>query len=142
MMSIPNPVGKRRRIPLTPLIDVIFILIMFFLLSSSFGVWRPLDILLGNAQTMTPEQAKGPADVPSVFIVMRQRPGAEEPTLNVNGADIAFEDLSRELDRLAGLGAETAVFVPARGAEFQDVVTILDEARTSRLRKISLHLGR
>ncbi|WP_428674187.1 ExbD/TolR family protein, partial [Roseibium sp.] len=49
MISIHRHSEKRRRIPLTPLIDVIFILVMFFLLSSTFGVWRPLDVALGRA---------------------------------------------------------------------------------------------
>ncbi len=48
MISIETPLARRKRIPLTPLIDVIFILIMFFLLSSTFGVWRPLEVALGG----------------------------------------------------------------------------------------------
>lgn len=138
MTMIPAPVGKRRRLPLTPLIDVIFILIMFFLLSSSFGVWRPLDILLGR-------KASGPVvsedqNKPSVFISIRNRPGLEKPVINVNGVDLAFERLSQELDRLAGLGAETAVLVPSGQTDFQLVVRILDEARASRIKRVSLQL--
>lgn len=140
MMSITSPVGKRRRIPLTPLIDVIFILIMFFLLSSSFGVWRPLDILLGNTPAAGEPASQSRPEVPSVYIVMRERDGTEETVLNVNGRDVSFEQFSGELDRLAGLGAETAIFVPSRDTDFQQVVRILDEARASRLKKVSLQL--
>lgn len=37
-------VAKRRVISLTPLIDVVFILLLFFMLSSGFTHWRQLDI--------------------------------------------------------------------------------------------------
>jgi len=140
MMSIPNPVGKRKRIPLTPLIDVIFILIMFFLLSSSFGVWRPLEVSLGaggaSAVPVRPEERTEP----SVYIGIRTRPGPNGTVLNVNGVELPFGRLSRELNRLAGLGAETAILVPAGGTDFQHVVRVLDEARSSRIKRVSLQL--
>lgn len=40
--------GKRRRVlqvSLTPLIDVVFILLLFFLLSSTFTQWRELNVV-------------------------------------------------------------------------------------------------
>lgn len=37
-------VTKRRIISLTPLIDVVFILLLFFMLSSGFTHWRQMDI--------------------------------------------------------------------------------------------------
>lgn len=37
-------VAKRRVICLTPLIDVVFILLLFFMLSSGFTHWRQMDI--------------------------------------------------------------------------------------------------
>ncbi|GGO84825.1 hypothetical protein GCM10011348_31940 [Marinobacterium nitratireducens] len=35
---------RRRAISLTPLIDVVFILLLFFMLSSSFMQWRQIDL--------------------------------------------------------------------------------------------------
>jgi len=126
--------------PLTPLIDVIFILVMFFLLSSTFGIWRPLDVSLGGAE---PAGATNqPAETaPSVFILVRTDQSSGKTRLNVNGNDVALTDLAAELDRFAGLGAESAVLVPAGGTSFQEVVRILDEARSSRIRKVSLKLN-
>lgn len=37
--------SRRRRISLTALIDVVFILLMFFMLSSTFTQWRAVDVL-------------------------------------------------------------------------------------------------
>ncbi len=44
-MLLEHPLtAKRRLISLTPLIDVVFILLLFFMLSSGFTHWRQLDI--------------------------------------------------------------------------------------------------
>lgn len=50
-----EPVGRARaRIGLTPLIDVIFILLIFFMLATRFDVWQTLDVNAGGAaQTET-----------------------------------------------------------------------------------------
>ena len=44
-MLLEQPLAaKRRVISLTPLIDVVYILLLFFMLSSGFTHWRQLDI--------------------------------------------------------------------------------------------------
>ncbi len=139
MISIRTPLVKRRRIPLTPLIDVIFILVMFFLLSSTFGIWRPLEVSLGGTRTgETVPQAS--ATAPSVLIVARPQSETGTIRLNVNGLELELDQLAEELDRLASLGAEGAILVPAGGTGFQTVVRILDEARSSRIKRVSLKL--
>ncbi len=126
---------------MTPLIDVIFILVMFFLLSSTFGVWRPLEISLGGAARSAPEtQQNQKPTVPPVLISVRANPGSGTVRLTVNGVDLDLGHLMDELDRLAGLGAKDAVLVPTKGTSFQQVVQILDAARSSRIRSVSLKL--
>ncbi len=39
---------RRRLISLTPLIDVVFILLVFFMLASSFSQWRVVDLTVGG----------------------------------------------------------------------------------------------
>jgi|GEM_PF-57205 len=138
MIKIQTPVARRRRIPLTPLIDVIFILIMFFLLSSTFGIWRPLEISLGR-ETQAPEAGQPPTkSTPSILILVRAE--TETADLSVNGIDLELETLTEELNRLAALGAEHAILVPGKGIAFQRIVHVLDEARASRLKSVSLQL--
>ncbi|MEM9634350.1 MAG: biopolymer transporter ExbD [Pseudomonadota bacterium] len=140
MILIKNPIGKRRRIPLMPLIDVIFILVMFFLLSSTFGVWRPLEVSLGEETHTSRETERSDLGAPSILIAYRPAADQSQEVLTVNGIDVSLEQLSAELDRLASLGAESAILVPTEGTEFQQVINILDEARSSRLKKVSLKL--
>jgi len=140
MILIPTPIARRRRIPLTPLIDVIFILIMFFLLSSTFGVWRPLDVSLGRQPADQGAAQEAASSRPAILIVVREEQEGNRAQLTVNGVSLALEELSRELDRLAALGAAEALLVPERGADFQKVVRVLDEAKRSRVRSVRLHL--
>ena len=123
-----------------PLIDVIFILVMFFLLSSTFGVWRPLDVSLAEAEAVGENTQQPVADPSPILITVRTVPGEQTARVSVNGVETPLIRLADELDRLSGLGAETAVLVPAKGIEFQQVVTILDEARSSRVRSVSLQI--
>jgi biopolymer transport protein ExbD len=141
MLLIRKPIGIRRRIPLTPLIDVIFILVMFFLLSSTFGVWRPLDVSLGDDGRRPAGEQAVIQNVPAVLIQVRKGPGPETIRLSVNGQDLDLIALTDELDRLAEIGAEDAILVPASGIEFQQVVRILDMARSSKIKKVSLQLN-
>ncbi|MEM8702585.1 MAG: biopolymer transporter ExbD [Pseudomonadota bacterium] len=140
MILIHPPIGKRRRIPLTPLIDVIFILVMFFLLSSTFGIWRPLDVALGGGDGSGVSDAAAVQGVPAVLVNLRAGPGAAQPQLVVNGINVPLNMLAQELDRLAAAGAQAAVLIPDATIDFQEVVRVLDEAKSSRLKRISLKL--
>lgn len=140
MILIPTPVARRKRISLTPLIDVIFILIMFFLLSSTFGIWRPLDVALDRPdRESSGAQAVAP-QVPSILIMVGPPAADGSGELTVNGTTLAFEELAAELNRLAGRGATNALLIPDKATDFQQVVRILDEAKSSRLKRVSLHL--
>ena len=46
--------ARRRAISLTPLIDVVFILLLFFMLSSTFTQWRQLDLAVPGTGAATP----------------------------------------------------------------------------------------
>ncbi|WP_422376194.1 ExbD/TolR family protein [Roseibium sp.] len=140
MILLPNPVARRKRIPLTPLIDVIFILIMFFLLSSTFGIWRPLEVLLGQPAGDNSALEAARPEIPSILIMVGAHGSSGDIQLTVNGKELMFEELAAELDRLAGKGATSALLVPESETDFQQVVRILDEARSSRLQRVSLHL--
>ena len=58
-MSLPILSGHRltrssqpRRLSLTPLIDVVFMLLLFFMLATSFSQWRVLDLIRGETGDM------------------------------------------------------------------------------------------
>ena len=130
---------------MTPLIDVIFILVMFFLLSSTFGAWRPLDVLLGRGpdepvkEASTDEIPPNPV-VPAVLIQLKGATNGTGSRILLNGVQIGLEDLAAELDNLVAKGAAEAVLLPEPGTAFQHVVHVLDSARSSAIGKVHLQL--
>ncbi|WP_168927439.1 ExbD/TolR family protein [Nitrincola alkalilacustris] len=58
LLKIAQPV-RRRQISLTPLIDVVFILLLFFMLTSSFVQWRSMELhVSASAKTSNDEPEK------------------------------------------------------------------------------------
>ena len=74
---------RRRRLSLTPLIDVIFLLLLFFMLSSTFTPFAELELGASGAGATAP-------DAPPLFL----RVSAE--ALSLNGRPLALEALARE----------------------------------------------
>ena len=48
-MTFTDPLPRRRRPSLTPMIDVVFLLLVFFMLASRFGIDRVVDLPLAGA---------------------------------------------------------------------------------------------
>lgn len=52
-MEISDAKPKRPLISLTPLIDVVFILLVFFMLASSFAEWKFIELGVGDGEPLT-----------------------------------------------------------------------------------------
>ncbi|NNC22589.1 biopolymer transporter ExbD [Salinisphaera sp. USBA-960] len=50
-MEIAAPRRRRHAISLTPLIDVVFILLVFFMLATSFAHWRTVSVATGHTSS-------------------------------------------------------------------------------------------
>ncbi len=128
-MRISEPGQIRKPIPLTPLVDIVFLLLMFFMLSSTFTKFAALDI--GTAQAGGPVAAK-PA-FPGVIIVVN---GAD--AININGKPTPLQQLAARLDELEQSGAKRAAVRTGPQATVQDLVTVLETARGSRISAITV----
>jgi biopolymer transport protein ExbD len=106
-MPLSRPLRRRRTLALTSLIDVIFILLLFFLLTSTFTRFGELPIAAASGVGSGAETAP-------LFL----RFGVSG--LSLNGAPVTLEGLPEAL----------APFEPGDGAA-ADVLVSLDEAVTS-----------
>lgn len=129
-MHISEPVRSRRRISLTPLVDVIFLLLMFFMLSSTFA--RFADLEVARQSTSAGETAlppvSGPADIRGAIISV-----SADYRVRVNGTETALDEVADRLDVLYDRGARTAIVVADVSATVQDLVSVLERARRSRI---------
>ena len=115
--------GRRKRpaINITSLIDVMFLLLIFFMVSSTFRDSLGIDITLPVAQTGD-EQPQATYEI-SVKSSGEIRFGASETPIGPDELKSALQELYRnEPDAIVVLRADEA-------APFQAVITVLDTAR-------------
>jgi biopolymer transport protein ExbD len=108
----------RRRQSLTSLIDVIFLLLMFFMLSSTFA--RHGELPFAAAAAGTP----APSDAPPAFLRLSSE------ALTLNGDAVALTDIPTRLTDLAG-GTPPQVIVALSGeVSSQRLVDVLAQVST------------
>ena len=121
--------GKRRRSPvsLTVLIDVVFILLVFFMLASSFLDWRSITLAAPSA-----EASAAPMEG---AVLVEIRPSG----LRLAGRTLSLDALEAGLRARLAEKPDQAVFVkPAAGIPLQDAVAVLDRLSAAGVTKLSL----
>lgn len=117
-----GPARSPRRQSLTPMIDVVFLLLVFFMLAARFGQDMALPLVTGGAGATW----SGP---PRLIEIAPE-------TLRLNGAPLELADLPGALDPLMTGPDEAVVLRPLPGASLQrlmDVTGALHAAGLSRL---------
>jgi biopolymer transport protein ExbD len=116
-MRVQASVRRARRLSLTSLIDVIFLLLLFFMLSSTFT--RFAEVELAGAQATT-----GSSGTPDVLVRLA------DDGWSVNGlahADTA--SVAAEVARLEESGAESAVLLVRGEAQSQELISAIEAIR-------------
>jgi biopolymer transport protein ExbD len=129
-MRLESPPPIRKPLPLTPLVDVVFLLLMFFMLSSTFTKFGHIGLLLAQPASSSPP---GSSAAPGVIV----RVGAGL-AVSINGRAVEFDRLIAVLDDFSGLGVESAVVQTSTSASVQDLAAVLEEARKSKLKRVVL----
>ena len=123
---------RRRRalVILTPLVDVVFILLVFFMLVSSFDDTRVINML-------TPTAANGEKAAQYLGVVLiRVGPGGQ---LNMSGLPITEVQLAQEVAlRSVGDTKYSYLVQPDRGVSLQQVVSLLDLLQNSGAQSVAL----
>ena len=120
-MEFPRPPRRDVRIDISALIDVVFLLLIFFAVSTTFLESTGLDLELPSADTSAAPETR---DV-TVWI-------GEEGNLRFDGRDLQLADL--ETDLKAALEQAERKFVVSmadRNARLEHVVQVMDLARKS-----------
>ncbi len=122
-----NPRRRRALISLTPLIDVVFILLVFFMLASSFLDWRAID--LG-----APARATAATPVDGALLVELGRDG-----IRLSGESLSLDALAaRVAERVARRPDQRVLVRPAPGVSLETAVAVLDRLAGTGVRALSL----
>jgi len=107
---------RARRLNMTPMIDVVFLLLVFFMLASSFDRDVAIRIgVVGGGGAIS-----GP---PRLIDIAPER-------LRLNGRIVPIEDMAAALDQVVSARADTIVLRPSGEVELQrlvDVMSALDD---------------
>ena len=124
----PAPKPKRPPIGLTALADVVFLLLVFFMLASSFLEWRAIDLKL-PAEAVTGTSADPP------LVVSLTGDGA----VRLNGERIANAELGARLaERLAGDAGHPVVVRAGGEVPLQRTIEVLEAVSAAGGRDVSL----
>ncbi|MCQ0990460.1 ExbD/TolR family protein [Jiella marina] len=121
-----------RRFLLTPLVDVIFLLVIFFAMSSRIAPFVTLPIATGGAE---PAQAapRGAAKPAETLILSRGH-------VRTGGKTLTFEEFPAAARAMRAAGIDGVTLLPSRSATTQDVVDALqalDRAEIATVRLLS-----
>ncbi len=126
-MRLNDPAIARRAINLTPLIDVVFLLLVFFMLASTFLKFTALPISGASL-------AAAPSDVRKIAFLHV----TDGNRLRLNGEALSPDQVVTQLNELADQGLTQLIVVPAATANVQDIVGVLAAARKSRFKTITV----
>jgi biopolymer transport protein ExbD len=122
-----NTARRRSPISLTPLIDVVFILLIFFMLVSNFMEWRAISL----------DAPGGAATRPSIegALLVELKPGR----LRLSGITIGMKDLASKITAvLHDKPNQRVVVETAPGVNMQAAVDVLDILSAAGVRNLSL----
>ncbi|MGD8963435.1 MAG: biopolymer transporter ExbD [Desulfobacterales bacterium] len=128
-MRVKLPVQKKVRIEMLPLIDIVFLLLVFFIYAMlSMAVHRGLPVELPFSTTAEIDKK----------LTLSVTVKADE-TIYVNKERVALSDLTRVLRDKAGEPRESGVLIFADHAlPYQMIYEVLDKIRQAGLSRISL----
>lgn len=113
MTLLALPTSRRTRRPsLTPMIDVVFLLLVFFMLASRFGSEGALTVTGGNDGQ---SDYTGPPRLVEVLT----------DGVLLNGSDIREETLAAQLETLMSAPSDTIVLRPGEGVAVQRLVDVM-----------------
>ncbi len=127
-MRIEEPPRRRRLVSLTPLIDVVFILLIFFMLASTFVEWQAFDV------DAPPEDA-APEDMEDEPLQIRVKVDGYE----VEDESVDLTALRGRLERLASEDPERRIqLLAAEGVPVRPVMRALDATAVKGLENVAV----
>ena len=127
-MRLDLPRRQGLRMSLTPLIDVVFLLLLFFMLSSTFLDFRALSV-----SAVSSNRGAATSDRPALVVAL------EKDAISINGVPVAEGALLFKLNEAADADTSRAVFVrPAPSVPLQQLVDIMEQIKSGGFDRISV----
>ncbi|MCG6897159.1 MAG: biopolymer transporter ExbD [Thiocapsa sp.] len=126
-MRFESSTPHRRLISLTPLVDVVFILLVFFMLASTLDKWHALEL-------DAPASAADGTPLVGSWLVRLRGDG-----LDLNGEAMDAGELAQRVAaRIAEYPDQRILLQPAQGVSLQQLVDIIDRLRDAEAAHLTL----
>ena len=123
-----NTISRRRRPSLTPMIDVVFLLLIFFMLVARFGVDKVIDIKLPAALGQNAQYEGAPR-------LVEIKPGN---IVLLNGSEIPLDQLSNNLSELMPSPDALIILRSSAEANTQDLLDVLLYLKSEKITNVSV----
>lgn len=125
---------RRPPFVLTPLIDVMFLLLIFFMLSSQISPYSllPLGPVAAGSDAAAAPAAAAPPAVSDLSV--RVSAGFA----SIGGESVELSALTPAIERFVGQGVTGFLVVATRSASVQDVVTVLESLQAASAERVTL----
>lgn len=134
LMQLNLQTGKRRKpLSLTPLIDVVFILLLFFMLTSSFIKWHNMELAVSAPSQSTSRSN----DTPPILFRLNAEGG-----LSVSGQTFAMDEDALLKQLLADNADAPAILFTEDEVDVQQIVSTLDRLKRLGADGVSLNTDR
>lgn len=114
-------------IGLTSLIDVIFLLLLFFMLTSTFTKFTEFDLSVATKGLTQPNATK------PVFIL-----ALKNGSFDIDGTLVGAENLEQHIGGLTTAGAKSVILAPKDKMNVQRIVAIMERLQQTDLTSVSL----
>lgn len=118
--------ARRRAISLTPLIDVVFILLLFFMLSSTFLQWRQIDLSTSGGTAAEERE------------VRRLHLFSEDGRFELNGHQYSSDDAAALAQLVASAPGDLYALSVEPGITTQAMIRLLDALKAAGATHVSL----
>ena len=118
---------ETQSVDITPLIDMVFILLIFFIVTSVFAKDKAMDIERPG------QQSAGSISKENILVVL-----TEQGAVRVDGREVSLNSLRSYVSKKVAVSALPVVIMADKDADVGELADIMDECRLAGVEKISL----
>ncbi|MCR4421100.1 MAG: biopolymer transporter ExbD [Spirochaetales bacterium] len=116
------------QVDMTPLIDMMFLLIIFFLIATSFQTYKKISVTLPGSET-----GENPANEPFIITILR------DESILIEEQKYTLSQFNEYLkNNLSSLSSRQIYLNADRDVSYETIIKILDILRKNSLQSISL----